>query len=68
MSVRSDLLELGIDALTALSNPGFVKRAQKDIAEGRRPQIAVLDDTTVQARYDDGQLASLAPGKSLRCL
>lgn len=66
MSIRSDLAELGVDALIALSNPGFVKRAQKDIAEGRRPQIEVLDDATVQARYDDGQLASLAPGKSLR--
>lgn len=66
MSVRADLVELGIDALTALSNPGFVKRAQKDIAEGRLPQIDVLADATVQARYDDGQQASLAPGKSLR--
>jgi hypothetical protein len=66
MSLRSDLVELGIDALTALSNPGFVKRAQKDIAEGRRPQIEVLADTTVQARYEDGQTASLAAGKSLR--
>lgn len=66
MSVRADLVELGIDALTALSNPGFVKRAQKDIAEGRRPQIEVLPDATVQALYDDGQQASLAPGKSLR--
>ncbi|GMV29235.1 MAG: hypothetical protein AMXMBFR59_13600 [Rhodanobacteraceae bacterium] len=66
MTLRTDLVELGIDALTALSNPGFVKRALKDIAEGRRPQIDVLPDATVHARYDDGQQATLAPGKSLR--
>ncbi|MBL8300050.1 MAG: SWIM zinc finger family protein [Rhodanobacteraceae bacterium] len=66
MSLRADLVELGPDALMALSNPGFVKRAQKDIAEGRRPQIEVLADSTVQATYADGQQASLAPGRSLR--
>ncbi|WP_257387219.1 SWIM zinc finger family protein [Tahibacter caeni] len=66
MALRTDLLELGIEALTALANPGFVKRAQKDIAEGRLPQIDVLADATVQARYEDGQQASLAPGRSLR--
>lgn len=66
MTRRRDLLELGLEALTALTNPGFVKRAQKDIAEGRLPQIEVLADATVQARYDDGQQASLAPGRSVR--
>lgn len=66
MTARTDLLELSIDALTALSNPGFVKRAQKDIAEGRIPQIDMAADTTVRARYEDGQQATLAPGKSLR--
>lgn len=66
MSLRTDLLELSVEALTALANPGFVKRAQKDIAEGRLPQIEVLADATVQARYEDGQQASLAPGRSLR--
>ncbi|WP_386070458.1 SWIM zinc finger family protein [Tahibacter sp. UC22_41] len=66
MSLRTDLLELSVEALTALANPGFVKRAQKDIAEGRLPQIDVLADATVQARYEDGQQASLAPGRSLR--
>lgn len=66
MTARTDLLELGVDALAALSNPGFVKRAQKDIAEGRIPQIDIDADTTVRARYEDGQQATLAPGKSLR--
>lgn len=66
MTARTDLLELSLDALSALSNPGFVKRAQKDIAEGRIPQIEIADDTTVRARYEDGQQATLAPGKSLR--
>ena len=63
---RADLAELGVEALTALANPGFVKRAQKDIAEGRLPQIEVDAQATVHALYEDGQRASLAVGKSLR--
>ncbi|MCQ4164036.1 SWIM zinc finger family protein [Tahibacter harae] len=63
---RADLAELGVEALTALANPGFVKRAQKDIAEGRLPQIEVDAQATVHAQYEDGQRASLAVGKSLR--
>ncbi len=66
MTARTDLLELSIDALTALSNPGFVKRAQKDMAEGRIPQIDIAADATLRARYEDGQQTTLAPGKSLR--
>lgn len=66
MTVRADLIELSLDALTALANPGFVKRAQKDIAEGRIPQIDIAADATVRARYEDGHQATLAPGGSLR--
>ena len=66
MNLRQDLIELSIEALTALANPGFVKRAQKDLAEGRLPQIENADDGSVRARYEDGHCASLAAAKSLR--
>jgi hypothetical protein len=36
--MRADLLELTPEALTALANAGFVKRAQKDVAAGLLPK------------------------------
>lgn len=66
MTPRADLLELSPEALTALSNAGFVKRAQKDVAEGKLPQIEQQADGTVTARYSDGTVTTLAPGKPLR--
>ncbi len=64
--IRQDLLQLTADALTALANAGFVKRAFKDIAEGRMPNIAVDTDGTISAAYSDGQTAKLEAGKTLR--
>lgn len=66
MSSRTDLLELSVDALTALSNAGFVKRAQKDLAEGKLPAIEQQDDGTVLARYADGTSTTLPPALPLR--
>lgn len=66
MSARTDLLELTPEALVALSNQGFVKRALKDVAEGKLPAIEQLADGAVMARYGDGAVTSLAPGKPLR--
>ena len=63
---RSDLMELGVEALTALANPGFVKRAQKDVAAGMLPALRQDADGTVHARFDDGIETSMAPGVSLR--
>ncbi|NZA25467.1 SWIM zinc finger family protein [Luteimonas sp. SJ-92] len=64
--LRLDLLELTPEALMALANPGFVKRALRDIAAGALPQIEEEPDGTVRARYSDGQCATLPPGRSLR--
>lgn len=66
MSTRIDLLELSVDALTALSNAGFVKRAQKDVVEGKLPGIEQQPDGTVLARYADGVSTTLPPGLPLR--
>lgn len=67
---RSDLLELTSDALVALSNPGFVKRARKDLDAGRRPQLSIDAAQTVTASFDDGivtQLAARAAVKDATC-
>lgn len=65
-SLRSDLLELTSEALTALANAGFVKRAQKDVAAGLLPKLETGADGTVQAQFDDGVRTSLPPGRTLR--
>ncbi|KWN56845.1 hypothetical protein [Burkholderia ubonensis] len=64
--MRDDLLELTSEALTALANAGFVKRAQKDVAAGALPALVVDDDGTVHASFDDGVRTSLPPGRTLR--
>ncbi len=66
MSRRADLLELTTEALMALTNPGFVKRALKELADGQIPEIEQDTDGTVRARYADRQCATLPPGRSVR--
>jgi hypothetical protein len=63
---RADLLELTPEALTALANAGFVKRAQKDVAAGLLPKMETGADGVVQAQFDDGVRTSLPPGRTLR--
>jgi hypothetical protein len=63
---RADLLELTPEALTALANAGFVKRAQKDVAAGLLPKMETNADGVVQAHFDDGVRTSLPPGRTLR--
>ncbi|MDF3835229.1 SWIM zinc finger family protein [Cupriavidus basilensis] len=63
---RADLLELTPEALVALANAGFVKRAQKEMAEGKAPALAQDADGTLHATYADGTRTSLAAGRSLR--
>lgn len=63
---RTDLLELTPEALIALANAGFVKRAQKDVAAGLLPRLEVADDGTVAAHFDDGVSTRLPPGRTLR--
>ncbi len=66
IAVRADLLELTPEALTALANAGFVKRAQKDVAAGLLPRLEGNADGTVTASFDDGVRTSLPPGRTLR--
>ncbi|WP_165618346.1 SWIM zinc finger family protein [Mycobacterium talmoniae] len=66
MTARADLLELTGEALTALANPGFVKRARKDLDAGRVPDLAVADDGSVTARFPDGVVTTLPPGVTVK--
>ncbi len=65
-ALRADLLELTPEALTALANAGFVKRAQKDVAAGLLPRLATEADGTVVAESADGACTRLPPGRTLR--
>ena len=64
--IRADLLELTPEALTALANAGFVKRALKDVAAGVLPRLDTEADGTVVAHFDDGVSTRLPPGRTLR--
>lgn len=64
--LRTDLLELTPEALMALANPGFVKRALKDLADGQLPRVEEDADGTVRAHYGDAHCATLPPGRPLR--
>ncbi|WP_411705718.1 SWIM zinc finger family protein [Edaphovirga cremea] len=63
---RSDLLELTPQALMALSNAGFVKRAQKEVAEGKLPELVEHDDGRIDAKFSDGNKVTFPEGKTLR--
>ncbi|MFZ6658767.1 SWIM zinc finger family protein [Undibacterium sp. TJN19] len=66
INLRNDLMELGSEALLALANPGFVKRAQKDVAAGNVPELKQDEDGTVHAIFEDGVHTSISPTDSLR--
>lgn len=66
MSQRDDLLALQTPALAALTNMGLVKRAQKELDQGKVPAVDVADDGTVTATFDDGAVTRLIPGKGVR--
>jgi hypothetical protein len=66
MSQRDDLLALQTPALAALTNMGLVKRAQKELDQGKVPAVDVAADGTVTATFDDGAVTRLIPGKGVR--
>lgn len=65
--MRPDLATLTPEALTVLSNAGLVKRAQKEIADGRGPEIREEPDGTVVAIFAGENVTTrLVPGKTLK--
>ena len=63
---RADLLALTPTALASLTNMGLVKRAQKELEQGKVPALVIEADGTVVATFDDGAVSRLVPGKGLR--
>ncbi len=66
MTARKDLLALTPAAIASLSNMGLLKRAQKELDEGKAPSVELLPDGTLAAAFQDGAKARLVPGKSLK--
>lgn len=62
---RADLLALTDDGLIQLANAGLVKRGLKELAAGQAPELAEEPDGTVSARFADGTLTRLSPGRAL---
>lgn len=60
---RADLLALTDDGLIQLANAGLVKRALREVAAGQGPALAEAADGTVEARFPDGTLTRLGPGR-----
>lgn len=68
-SLRPELLELTPQALTALSNAGFVKRSLKELENGNVPEIS-HENYALIATFSDGvrtQLAATARHWQAQC-
>lgn len=61
MSAREDLLHLSPEALAHAANAGIVKRAQRELAAGPRPQLALDAQDVLEARFEDGTLCRWPP-------
>lgn len=64
--VRQDLLALTPAAIASLANVGLLKRAQKELDEGKAPSVALGEDGVLVATFADGVVARLLPGKALK--
>lgn len=64
--MRADLLALTPEAVAALANVGLVKRAQKELEQGKGPEITEDADGVVTGVFPDGITARLPPGVALR--
>lgn len=60
---RPDLRALTDDGLVQLANAGLVKRALREVAAGQGPALAEAEDGTVEARFADGTVTRLGPGR-----
>ncbi len=70
MTTREDLLHLSPEALAHAANAGIVKRAQRELAAGSRPQLTLDDQGVLEARFDDGTLTrwpSAVPIADVQC-
>jgi hypothetical protein len=64
--MREDLVALTPEAVAALSNVGLVKRALREIEQGKGPTLEEDSDGAVTGHFDDGVVARLTRGRVLR--
>jgi hypothetical protein len=69
--VRDDLVALTPESVAALANLGLVKRAQREIEQGKGPALAEEADGTVVGTFEEGApssrvVARLVPRRALR--
>lgn len=64
--MRADLLALTPEAIAALANLGLVKRAQRELEQGKGPAIEEDAGSVVTAVFEDGVTVKLPPGVALR--
>ncbi|HNH50495.1 MAG TPA: hypothetical protein PKY30_25915, partial [Myxococcota bacterium] len=67
--MRADLVALSPEAVAALSNMGLVKRAIKEIGEGKGPLLSESADGVVEGRFQEAGkevVARLIPKKTLK--
>ncbi|GAB6842843.1 hypothetical protein HNR00_003849 [Methylorubrum rhodinum] len=60
---RPDLVALTEDGLIQLANAGLVKRALREVAAGQGPTLTDEPDGTIEARFPDGTVTRLPPGR-----
>jgi hypothetical protein len=63
---RADLAALTPEAVAALANLGLVKRAQRELAEGKGPTLEEDEAACVRGASPDGAVVTWPPGASLR--
>ena len=63
---RADLLALTPETLSALTNAGLVKRAQREIAGGQGPSLDEDEAGTVNGTFADGVVVRLEPDRALK--
>jgi len=64
--VRQDLVALTPEKVAALANMGLVKRALREIEEGKGPALDEDSSGVVSGTFADGVVATLPPGVLLR--
>jgi hypothetical protein len=63
--MRADLLALSDDSLAALANRGIMRRAARELADGKGPVIEVDADGTVVGRFPVGATTTLPAATTL---
>lgn len=62
---RADLMALTDDGLVQLSSAGLVKRALRDLSEGKAPEVTESANGVIEARFADGTVTRLSAGQAL---